>query len=82
MVRLGPNAMGFAAIHPSVAEVARTLDGPPSLRVTPPLRKRALRYGTAGYPDTVVRNNWRCAFAYSLLSNNQALDGTFRSEYS
>ena len=49
MVRLGPNAMGFAAIHPSVAEVARTLDGPPSLRVTPPLRKRALRYGTAGY---------------------------------
>jgi 3-deoxy-7-phosphoheptulonate synthase len=30
----------------------------------------------------VVRKNWRCAFRSGLSPNNQALDGTFPSEYS
>jgi hypothetical protein len=30
----------------------------------------------------VFRKNWRCAFRSGLSPNNQALDGTFPSEYS
>jgi hypothetical protein len=43
---------------------------------------RRLRHEELARIAAVVRKNWRCAFRSGLSPNNQALDGTFPSEYS
>jgi hypothetical protein len=47
-----------------------------------PGQQRSIRTLTGALTAAVVRKKWRCAFRSGLSPNNQALDGTFPSEYS